>query len=334
MTSKELVKRAIEFRNPERVPYNFDSNRETGSNPQYYGEDFQWVFLDTDPNFVPSVNNDKEYESEWGVIYHRIKDRHGEPKLFPLEDIERVFDYTIPDFTAPERYKTLEKAVENNKDKYILGMFPHFLFLHMLDIFGFENLMVQLVEEQEKVEYMADKLTESCVKVVNCMADRGVDGMIAIEDLGVQDRLIISPKMWRSIFKPRMARIIEAAHQRGLHVISHTCGYILDIIEDMIEIGLDVIQIDQQDNMGIDKLAGRYAGRICFFCPVDIQTTLPFDDPEKIEDKAKHLIRAFGSHNGGFMAKTYPQPQSINIPEKNTKFMCDCFKRYGKYPLE
>lgn len=162
----------------------------------------------------------------------------------------------------------------------------------------------------------------------------GVDGIIAIEDLGVQDRLIINPNMWRSIFKPRMAKIIEAAHQRGLHVISHTCGYILEIIEDMIEIGLDVIQIDLQDNMGIEKLAERYAGRICFFCPVDIQTTLPYDDFEKIEGKAKHLIEAFGSNNGGFMAKTYPQPEAINIPEKNNQCMCDAFKKYGKYSLE
>ena len=55
----------------------------------------------------------------------------------------------------------------------------------------------------------------------------------------------------------------------------HSCGGILDVIEDFVEIGVDVLQIDQQDNMGIDELARRFAGRLCFFCPVDIQTTLP-----------------------------------------------------------
>ena len=109
-------------------------------------------------------------------------------------------------------------------------------------------------------------------------------------------------------------------------------GGILDVIEDYIEIGVDVLQIDQQDNMGIDELARRYAGRICFFCPVDIQTTLPGGSFEQIEAKVKELVKAFGSKGGGFMAKTYPQPEAINIPEANTRFMCEMFRKFGKYP--
>ena len=158
--------------------------------------------------------------------------------------------------------------------------------------------------------------------------------MIAIEDLGLQERLIVAPNLWREVFKPRMAQIVAKTHSRKMHFISHTCGGILDIIEDFIEIGVDVVQIDQQDNMGIDELAHRYAGRICFFCPVDIQTTLPVGTFAQIEAKAKQLIKAFGSDGGGFMAKTYPQPEAIDIPEANTKFMCDVYKKYGCYPLK
>lgn len=100
---------------------------------------------------------------------------------------------------------------------------------------------------------------------------------------------------------------------------------ILDLIEDFIEIGVDVVQIDQQDNMGIEELSKRYKGRICFFCPVDIQSTLATGSFDDIEAKAKQLINAFNTEKGGFMAKTYPQPESINIPEVNTELMCDVF---------
>ena len=96
---------------------------------------------------------------------------------------------------------------------------------------------------------------------------------------------------------------------------------------------MDVLQIDQQDNMGIDELSKRYKGRICFFCPVDIQTTLPSGTFAQIEAAVRHQIEAFSTNAGGFMAKTYPQPDSIQIPEANTKFMCECFKKYGRYPL-
>lgn len=331
--SKELVKKAINFKGPERVPYNFDSNR-TPETEKKYGDDFEWVFVDPDPEFIPRINTETHRENEWGIIYSIIGKTFGEAKEYPLKYISKVDTYKIPDFSNYVRFKSVEKAVKEKADKYIIGMFPHFLFLQMLDLFGFENLMIELMDNRDKVEYIADLLTESCIRVVNCMADRGVDGMIAIEDLGVQDRLIISPNMWREIFRPRYEKVIKEVHRRGMHFLIHSCGYIYDLIEDMIEIGVDVLQIDQQDNMGIDRLAERYAGRICFFCPVDIQTTLTLGSFKDIETKAKHLMKAFGNKNGGFMAKTYPQPEAIAIPEENTRHMCEVFKKYGRYPFD
>lgn len=332
MNSKELVKRAIEFRRPERVPYNFDSGRE-GYEDKSYGDDFVWVYAGTDPEFVPKVNSDTEYEDEFGVIYQKMGNTFGEAKYYPLGDNADIDAYITPDFSNPLRYIELQRAVDKNPDKYIMGMFPHFLFLTMIDLFGFENLMIEMMDDREKVERVADLLTESCIRVVKSMADRGVDGIIAIEDLGVQDRLIISPTLWRQIFKPRYAKIFTQAHKMNVHILFHSCGYIVDLIDDLIEIGVDVLQIDQQDNMGIDKLAHRFAGKICFFSPVDIQTTLPCGSEREIEDKAKHLIKAFGSNEGGFIAKMYNQPLAINVPEKNMECMCEAFKRNAVYPL-
>jgi uroporphyrinogen-III decarboxylase len=228
----------------------------------------------------------------------------------------------------------MERAVDLNPGKYILGMFPHFLFQQMLDLFGFDNLMVALLRERAAVDTVADRLTESCLHMVDCFADRGADGMIAIEDLGLQHRLMIAPPLWREVYRPRMQAIVRKCHDRGIHFFIHSCGDIREVIEDFISIGVDVLQIDQQENMGIDGLASRYAGRICFFCPVDIQATLPVGPPERIVASAKHLMRAFGSANGGFMAKTYPQPEAISIPEEHTRIMCDAFKTFGSYPLQ
>ncbi len=332
-TSKELVRQAIEFRHPERVPYNFDSNR-TPVIAEKYGDDFEWVFAQLDPEFKPRVNEEFRFENEFGVIYERINTSHGEPREYPLADLAKIKEYRLPDFTKPVRYLEMERIVKENPDKYIMGMFPHFLFMVMIDLFGFENFMMAFYDDREGVEQLADQLMESCLKVVDCFADRGADGIIAIEDLGLQSQMMIHPDLWREIFKPRMAKIVKRCHERKLHFLIHTCGGILDVIEDYIEVGVDVLQIDQQDNMGIDELSRRYKGRICFFCPVDIQTTLPVGSLEQIEAKARHLIQAFSTEAGGFMAKTYPQPDSIQIPEASTRHMCEVFKKYGRYPLE
>jgi uroporphyrinogen decarboxylase len=331
-TSKELVKQAIEFRHPERVPYNFDSNR-TPVIAEKYGEDFVWLFAKKDPDFKPRYNEPKKWETEWGIVYESLNTSHGEPKEFPLADLTKIADFQVPDFTKSVRYLEAEQLIKDNPDKYLMGMFPHFLFQVMIELIGFETFMMSPYDNREMLDLLADKLTESCLKVVDCFADRGVDGIIAIEDLGLQSSMMFHPDLWREIYKPRMAKIVKRCHDRGLHFLIHTCGGIMDVIEDYIEVGTDVLNIDQQDNLGIDELSRRYKGRICFFCPVDIQTTLPVGTLEQIEAKVKHLIKALGTDAGGFMAKTYPQPDSIAIPEASTKFMCECFKKYGKYPL-
>jgi len=329
-TSYDLVKKAIGFKGPERIPYNFDSNR-TPEIETKYGDDLIWVFIGPDPDFIPSTPG----ADELGIVSETLDSRvFGLPVVHPLNDWAKLPDYHFPDYSKQARYWDLEIQVAANPGKYILGMFPHFLFQHMMHLVGFEKLMTDIIAEREAVLELRNRMVDSCISVVHSMADRGVHGLIAIEDLGLQDRMFISPRLWLEIFKPGYSRIISAAHQRGLHVFSHTCGYIFEIIEDMIEIGLDVIQLDQQDHMGIERLSRSYGGRICFFCPVDIQTTLSI--PENfafIEAKVKQLIWNFGRFDGGFMAKTYPQPESIQIPEQNNAFMCAQFKRFGIYPL-
>ena len=133
------------------------------------------------------------------------------------------------------------------------------------------------------------------------------------------------------MFKPYYKKIISAAHKNNLDMMLHICGNISEIIEDLIEIGLDVLQIDQQDNMGIEVLGEKYKGRITFFCPVDIQTTLCTGDQQKIKEKAVQLLECFGDETGGFLAKMYPQPTSIGITADSMETMCKTFIEYGKY---
>lgn len=330
MTSKERVLRAIRFEGPDRVPYNFDSNRVPESEVKY-GEDFEWVFASESKHFIPMDAEPNTRQTEWGVVYRTINTQLGEPCRYPLADLSAVRTFKFPDFSETERYEKAREQIRRNPDKYILGMFPNFLFMHLLDLVGFEKLMVSFVEEEDLLEELISKLTEGCWQVVEKFAQIGVNGMIAIEDLGLQKSLFISPQMWRRFFKPSYEKIIRKVHEAGMQFFIHSCGYIFDLIEDFIEIGTDVLQIDQQDNMGIDRLDETYGGRICFFCPCDIQTVLPKGNFAEIEERVKKLIGAFGRYGGGFMAKTYPMPASINITEESTKYMCDMFKKWGKY---
>ena len=187
--SKELVKKAIEFRNPERVPYNFDSNR-TPVITEKYGDDFEWVFSTVDPDFKPKVNRPDRYENEFGIVYNRIGKSFGEAVEYPLADPNAGDAYQLPDYIKPVRFKDMERIVREKPDKYILGMFPHFLFQMMLDLYGFENLMMAFYDHREAVERMAEKMTAKSLAMLDFFAKRWDDDMIDIEDIGLQDLVI------------------------------------------------------------------------------------------------------------------------------------------------
>ena len=83
LCSRDLVKRAIEFRTPERIPYNFDSNR-TPVTAERYGDDFAWVFSTPPGDNFPIALGDDRYRNEFGVVYHRRGATFGEAVEFPL----------------------------------------------------------------------------------------------------------------------------------------------------------------------------------------------------------------------------------------------------------
>ena len=153
------------------------------------------------------------------------------------------------------------------------------------------------------------------------------------DDWGTERSSWISPAKWREVFKPRYKRIIDTAHSLNMHYFFHSCGYILKIIPDLIEIGVDVLQLDQPELLGINRLGKIFGGKICFFCPVDIQKSLQMKNSERIREIAKQMIKELGGFNGGFMAKEYPQLEAVNISQEKVEITYEIFEQYGKYPL-
>jgi hypothetical protein len=101
------------------------------------------------------------------------------------------------------------------------------------------------------------------------------------------------------------------------------------LLDDLIAAGLNVIQMDQQENMGLAELGRRFGGRLAFWCPVDIQKTKVNGSIADIENYVRDLIRYLGSYRGGLISKYYPQPDVVEHTPENTAAMCRAFRRYG-----
>jgi len=317
MTPREIVKRTIEFKNPPRMAMTL-LDREGAD------RDIVNTSMRPSPDSRPSSGRD-----EWGVLWANVGvSRLGEvqePALLDWAEFDRL---QIPDIRRPSRWQHLESARAAAGDKFLVGSGIS-IYERVHFVRGLENTWVDIIQAPDQLRRLIDILVDMNLVAIEHYAKAGVDGLMWCDDWGLQDRLMIAPEHWREIWKPAYRRIYTAAHQAGLYTLLHSCGYIVDILDDLIEIGLDVIQMDQQENMGLENLHDRFAGRITFWCPVDIQKTLQTRDPELIEAAAKEMIEKLGSYGGGFIAGYYGSNEAIGLEPWVQDVACQAFVKYG-----
>jgi len=315
MTSREIVKRAITFANPPRLAYEF---------PDKFGSDFYWATMSPSVDERPPSGTD-----EWGAIWENLGTTNlGQVKEYPLKDWADFDRLNIPNVHEPKRWEELNKARDRAGDKFLIGggvaLYERVHFLR-----GLHNTWVDIYERPEDLGRLIDILVEMNLAAIDKYARADGDGYMLWDDWGLQDRLMIQPDKWREIWRPRYARVFQAAHDAGLLTFLHSCGYIADILNDLIEIGLDVIQMDQQENMGLELLGERFGGRITFWCPVDIQAIMPRADVREIRAYCRRMLDCLGRPEGGFMARWYSAPDAVGHRSEAIEAMCSEFLRIG-----
>jgi uroporphyrinogen decarboxylase len=310
-TPREEVIKTIRFQGPSRLVYDF---------PDKYGSDFVETGLSPSPDARPSKGID-----EWGAVWDNMGNtKLGEVKEVPLKDWSDFDNLKIPDITLPERWDSIKSIRDKAGDKFLLGHgISIYERLHFIR--GLENTWVDIYENRDNMCRLLDILVEMNLYTIEKYKEVGVDGFIFCDDWGLQDRLMISPSIWCEIWKPRYETIYRAAHEAGMCSFLHSCGYIVDILDDLIEIGLDVIHMDQQENMGLELLSERFGGRITFFSPVDIQSTMVYGTLDDIREYCRKMVKLLGTPKGGFIPRWYSDPKSAGHREEAVDAMCQEF---------
>ena len=313
MAPREVIRRTIEFTGPDRLGHDF---------PGVYGTDFAFVGMSPSPDSRPAGSSGTD---EWGAVWENIGVcQLGEVKEYPLKDWADFDRLHIPDIREPTRWTELPGARERAGDQFLLA-FGVSLYERVHFIRGLENTWADIHTEPENLCRLLDILTDMNLVAVEKFADAGVDGYIFCDDWGLQERLMISPAKWREFWRPRYARIFAAAHARGMKTFLHSCGHIVDILDDLIAIGLDVIHMDQQENMGLALLGSRFGGRLTFFSPVDIQFTLARGNPDEIRAYCRQMVRLLGRPAGGFIPRWYCDPAGAGHRQEAINVMCEEF---------
>jgi uroporphyrinogen-III decarboxylase len=127
------------------------------------------------------------------------------------------------------------------------------------------------------------------------------------DDVGSQNQMMISPRMWRKYFKPRMANFISElkAINPAVKVAYHTDGNVEPIIPELIEIGIDVLNPIQPASMDPAQIKKEYGDKLCFWGTIDEQQTLPFGTPEDVVNEVRERLETVGYDGGLILAPTH-----------------------------
>ena len=317
-TPRDVILNTVTFKGPDRFGFDF---------PEPYRSDFCWVAMSPSPDIRPRGHN---VADEWGAVWGNIGvSAVGEVKQSPLESWDGFSTMHIPDIREPSRYADIRKGRAKAGGKFLIG-FGVSLYERVHFMRGLENAWCDIHTDPEKLCEFIDVLVDMNLYAFEQYGKAGFDGVLIGDDWGLQDRLAVSPQKWRELWKPRYAKVFMKAHELGMRTFLHSCGYITDILDDLIDIGLDVVHMDQQENMGLNVLGKRFGGRLTFFCPVDIQTVMPRGNHDEIRAYCRHLVKAFATPQGGFIPRWYTDPRGVGHSEEAIKVMCEEFLKLSK----
>jgi uroporphyrinogen decarboxylase len=329
MDSREIVRRVLAFGSPERIGLTFTPGERTPRLNDVHGggpdaieaPKAEWV----EGNYLCR-------QDEWGNVWAKVDSRHsGEVIRGAIQQWEALDDYEAPPLDDPQRYIAVSEAWSQDPEYYHLGTIPGCAFNVTRYMRGFEQFLLDCAAEPKQVDRLNTMVADIVERVVDVYATCGADGVFFCEDWGTQERLLVSPAMWRRLFLPHFERLVSHAHEHGIAVWMHSCGYIWEAIPDLIACGLDVLQFDQQENYPLERLAEHFAGRITFWCPVDIQKILQTQERNVIQAYAKKMRRLLGDHGGGFIAKDYSDWKALGITQDEQQWAYEAFLEVAPY---
>ena len=335
MTGKERVTATLLFQNPDRIPQDIwwlDSARIKYGDAlndllNNYSTDISRVRCPLDRGHFGEYGRVGLYKDLWGSTWKMlVAGISGEVVDPAIKDINRVDEFHPP-------YERLEREwIENRPNimntiqghrkngKFVIGGVIE-VFQRMQWVRGSENLYCDLGLKEPGVFLLCDILTEYYMKYLDYWLDMDVDAIGFTEDWGTQISLLISPELWRAMFRPVYKKLFDKIKSAGKFVFFHTDGYILDIYPDLIELGADAIN-SQIWCMGVENVAEIGAGKVTFWGELDRQGFLPFGSPADVRAGAELMKKLLFVNGGGLIGQGEIGP---DVPLENIKAMLSCW---------
>jgi len=289
-----------------------------------------------EPHYALNARAGQPYTDPWDCVWETEDDGiigavHGHP----LESWDRFDRYQMPDpavtdGTFPVDWTKTAARVRQAKatGELVWAGLPHgHTFLRLQDIRGYENLLVDMADDDPRLRRLIAMVAEfnyQCVLRWLALEPAVID---YAEDLGMQVGPMISPAQFRRYIKPVYQKIMQPARERGCIVAMHSDGDIRSLADDLVDAGVQVLNLQDLVN-GLDWIAEKFAGRVCINLDIDRQSITRFGTPEQIDTLIREEVAKLSSPQGGLMMiyGLYP-----GVPLQNIQALMDAMEKYAAY---
>jgi uroporphyrinogen decarboxylase len=310
MRRRDLVRRSLEFASPPAVP------RQIWILPwaeEHYPGDVARLRAEFPDDIVaspglylqplPVVGQRYQkglYVDEWGCRFENI---HGGVIGIVREPLIREWS-DLAHFETPLCTLAVDRGAVNafctSTDQFVLAgtlvrPFERLCFLRTM-----EQALVDLLTRPPEFMDLFERLHYHYLAEVEAWAATDVDAIVLMDDWGAQDRMLVSPAIWRELYKPIYRQYCDVARHAGKFVFMHSDGWILDILPDLVDVGVNAIN-SQIACMGAEAM-GAYRGQITFWGEIDRQAVLSFGSAEDVR-RAVGDVREHLYSNGGVIAQ-------------------------------
>jgi uroporphyrinogen decarboxylase len=365
MNSKERMQTAMEHEEPDRVPFmsTFVPEVELMLQKKYRKElddiggrtelkyqgmneldilfehDMLLLTYGLSTGYYRDTDSDT-YIDEWCIKWKKIPyetingtGHYTEIVEFPLADNGKLDSYIPPD-PDDEDMGYAERIIERfGREKYICGIIDCSIFEALKYLRGITQSLIDIVAEKEIAHKVMDLSVEYHLKLGFKLIERGVDILWLADDLGGEHTMLMSPDTFREMIKPKMGYMIDALKGKdpNVKVAFHSDGYIQPIIDDIIEVGVDLLNPIQPESMDPAFIKKRYGKRVGLWGTVSTQDTLPFKGPEDVKREVKERIKTCAPGGGFLIAPTHNI--QLDVPLENIDAFYDAIRDYGTYPI-
>jgi len=359
MNSKERALRALHRETPDRVPFDLSGGFAGAAWDRFVEKSgssnhFDYFNLDVEFHEVLEPRAAFDYQAayyhdrlpqgkgfhfdRYGVMHEETEGLHFTKMIAPLTEhsLDAIRSFPLPDYRDLDIYRQAAARIEQIDRKgrlSALALGAETIFEVSWPWYGMEEFLVMLLTELELCEAVYDRWLNVRLWQLEAYAKLGgrYDVLWLGDDIANQHGMLMPPDLWRATLKPRMKTIIECAkrYQPDGLIFYHTDGKATEVVEDLIEIGVDILNPVQPECVDPAEFKLKFGDRLAFWGTIGIQHTLPFGTVEEVRQEVKTRIETVGKGGGLLIGPSHViEPE---VPWENVIAFVEAVKEFGSY---